>query len=419
MTEKLLQFIWQFGYFNQKSLTTIEGENIQIISRGTLNENQGPDFQNAKIIIGKTTWVGNVELHINTSQWNAHKHQLDKNYNNVMLHVVWKHDNDKTNIPVLELHELVSKLWLKKYEELMYKKSFVFCENKLPILSEMGWISWKERLAVERLQRKSSFILNELNKSKLDWENIFWIFLCKSFGGTVNAEAFFKIAHSLPQNLLVKHKNNSLQIEALLIGQAGLLVNNYDDEYFIELQKEYSHLRKKYKLIPIQVPILFLRMRPNNFPTIRLSQLANLISISSHLFSKIKDANTVEEVIKLFKVGVSDYWLTHYQFNTNSKSASKNIGITTIQIIFINTVIPTLFSYGYATQNQDIKDKALHWLQQLSTEKNAVINQWNSLKIKSKNALESQALLELKTQYCQQKKCLQCAVGLQLLKPTS
>lgn len=421
ITEKLLQFIWQFGYFNQKNLSTIEGEHIQIISRGTLNKNQGPDFLNAKIIIEKTTWVGNIELHIQTSQWNTHKHQIDKNYENVILHVVWQHDTTLQNvkIPIFELQHVVSKLWLNNYQELMNKKTFVFCENKLPVLSEIGWVSWKERLAIERLQRKSTLILNELNKTQLDWENIFWIFLCKSFGGTVNAEAFYQIAKSLPQNILAKQKNSLLQIEALIFGQAGLLNSKTNDEYFLQLVKEYKHLQKKYSLTAIKIPIHFMRMRPNNFPTIRLAQLANLITISSHLFSKIREANSLEQVKNLFKVGVGKYWLTHYQFNNVAATSAKNLGISTVQTIIINTVIPTLFSYGYTIQNQEIKDKALHWLQQLSAEKNAIIKQWNSLKIKSKNALESQALLELTNEYCNQKKCLQCAVGLQLLKTTS
>lgn len=421
ISEKLLQFIWQFGYFNQKSLSTNDGEEIQILSRGVFNQNQGPDFLNAKIKIGNTIWAGNVELHINSSDWVKHHHQHDKNYKNVILHVVWNHVQNpkKELIPILELQNKVSSLLINRYEKLMLEKEFIFCENQLPALSEIGWISWKERLATERCIRKSEIILQEIKNTKLDWENTFWTFLSKSLGGTVNGEAFYNLAQSLPQQILVKHKNSLLQIEGLLFGQAQLLEGDVNDSYYLALKKEYKHLKNKYQLNPIQIPLHFLRMRPNNFPTIRLAQLAMLVLNSNHLFSKIKEASSVKEVEKFLVVNVSSYWVNHYQFNVSSVSKNKKIGATTVQNILINTIVPILFAYGISTQNQDVKDKAIQWLQELKPEKNSIITQWEELKIQSINAMDTQALLELKTQYCQQKKCLQCAVGLQLLKSTN
>ncbi len=263
MTEKLLQFIWQFQYFNLSDIKLQSDENLRIIFPGNFNTNQGPDFLEARIYIDNTLWVGSVELHINSSDWNKHAHNADKNYDNVILHVVWKNDESLTskNIPELVLHNRVSKILLKKYEELMSNKFFVPCEKNISSVSDIIWIFWKERLSVERLQKKSKIIEAYLSQNKNHWEETLWWMMAKNFGIKINAEAFEAIAKSVSINILAKHKNNIHQLEALLLGQASLLENNFTEDYPIMLQKEYFFLKKKHRLSPINQPVHFLRMR--------------------------------------------------------------------------------------------------------------------------------------------------------------
>ena len=421
MNESLLQFIWQFQYFKTTNLQTTEGEAITLIQPGYINVNQGPDFLNAKVVIGDNTWAGNIELHILTSDWNKHKHSGDKNYSNVILHVVWKNDLAKaapnqTTIPVLELQHCVSKILLERYDELMNKKTFVPCDNHLPVLDSMKWLAWKERLAVERLQRKSNEILESLTKANNHWEEVFWWKLAGNFGIKVNAEIFENIATSIPVNILAKHKNQIHQLESLLLGQAGLLNHDFEEEYPAMLKKEYLFYQKKYKLIQIPLAPFFLRMRPANFPTIRLAQLAMLIQHSVHLFSKIKELQTVKEVRELLDVTANDYWHYHYMFDQPTAFHPKKLGLQMIENIIINTIIPILFAHGLFTKNEVIKEKAVKWLFDLGAEKNAITKTWSTLGVTNKNALESQALIELKNSYCKQTRCLECAVGNALMK---
>jgi len=290
MTEKLLQCIWQFQYFNRNELQTESGEPLQIIYPGKFNTNQGPDFLEAKIIIDKTTWAGNIELHIKTSDWEKHNHSDDKNYKNVILHVVWENDFylPQNNIPLIILHHRVSKLLLIRYEEWMNSQSFIPCEKNISQVNEIIWTTWKQRLLIERLQRKSKLVEDYLHQNNNHWEETFWWPLARNFGYTINAEAFEAMAKTISVNMLAKHKNQIHQLEALLAGQCGLLDNDFTETYLIMLQKEYSFLKKKYQLQSINQPVHFLRMRPGNFPTIRLAQLAVLIQQSIHLFSVVK-----------------------------------------------------------------------------------------------------------------------------------
>ena len=319
ITERLLQFIWQFGYFNKNELTTIADEPLQIISSGQFNTNQGPDFLNAKIKIQKTTWVGNIELHLKTSDWKKHKHQNDKNYNNVILHVVWENDVVNGNsIPVLELKDKVSKILLQRYEELMNSTAFIPCEKSISTVRDITWKSWKERLLAERLIRKSKNVEDFLQQNNYHWEETFWWMLAKNFGMKINADAFEAIAKTISVNILAKHKTQIHQLEALLLGQAGLLEGKFSEDYPKLLQKEYKFLKEKYSLKKIHLPVHFLRMRPGNFPTIRLAQLAMLVQSSAHLFSKIKDANSVKQVKAWFDITANDYWHYHYRFDETS-----------------------------------------------------------------------------------------------------
>ena len=286
MTERLLQYIWQFQYFNARNLQTTQGESLQIIYNGTYNTNQGPDFLNAKIKTGSTTWAGNIEMHIKSSDWQTHQHSDDKNYKNVILHVVWLHDATVLlPFPTLELQQLVSSVLLGKYEELMQSALFIPCQNHIKEVSALTFTAWKERLLIERLQQRALYVENLLAQNNQHWEESFWWMLAKNFGIKINADAFEKIAQSIPLNILAKHKNQVQQLEALLMGQAGILDKTFEDDYANMLAREYIFLQKKYGLKKAHAPIYFLRMRPANFPTIRLAQLAALIQQSQHLFS--------------------------------------------------------------------------------------------------------------------------------------
>ena len=416
MTERLLQYIWQFQYFNTTELTTTAGELIQIIFPGQYNTNQGPDFFDAKIRIGKTTWAGTVELHIKTSDWKKHNHQSDKNYNNVILHVVWEDDGMKSDVSVLELKGRVSKILLQRYEELMSNSSFIPCEGSIHSVRQITWKSWKDRLLVERLLRKSKIADICLQQNNYHWEETFWWLLARNSGMKINAEAFEAIARSIPVNILAKHKSQIHQLEALLLGQAGLLEGKFTDDYPKLLQREYKFLKEKYRLKLIHQPVHFLRMRPGNFPTIRLAQLAMLITESAHLFSKIKETAAVKDVVKWFDVTANDYWHYHYRFDEESGFKKKKLGAAMLNNIIINTVAPVLFAYGNYYDENKYKEKALKWLDETAAETNSITKGFQSLGIENKNAFDSQALIELKNEYCNKKRCLDCSIGNSILK---
>ena len=419
MKERLLQFIWQFQYYNPADLTTISGEPVQVISHGLFNHNQGPDFTDAKVKISNTTWAGSIELHIKTSDWDKHNHEGDKNYTNVVLHVVWEHDipaAQKQDIPVIELKGRVSKILLQRYEALMNNTSFIPCEESINTMREITWNSWKERLLAERLLRKSAIVEQFLQQSNYHWEESFWWLLARNFGMKVNASAFEAVAKSVPLTVLAKHKNQIHQLEALLLGQAGLLQDNFSEDYPKLLQREYRFLQTKYKLKTIHEPVFFLRMRPGNFPSIRLAQLAALVNQSSHLFSKIKEAESVKQIRSWFDLPANDYWHYHYRLDGESSFKKKNIGGSMIDNIIINTIVPALFAYGNYNNESRYKLKALQWLEDTPAEKNVITKGFELTGTANKTAYDSQALIELKNEYCNKKKCLDCAVGNYLLK---
>ena len=417
MKENLLQYIWQFQYFNKNELTATNGESVGIIHQGTINTSQGPDFSTAKIKIGKTTLVGNIELHIKSSDWNLHKHSADKNYENVILHVVWEHDKEvKNNLPTLELQSKVSKLLLNKYEELMNASWFIPCEKQIFSINELTLANWKQRLLAERLERKSAMIFEFLNQNNFHWEETFWWLIAKNFGIKVNSEGFEKIARSIQVSILAKHKNQINQLEALLFGQAGLLENNFKDDYPLMLQKEYRFYKKKYKLEKTWLQLFFLRMRPANFPTIRLAQLASLIHNSSHLFSTIIEIDRIAEIKKLLNVTANDYWHYHYVFDEASAFKKKKLGEQMINNILINTVVPILFAYGLYHNEERYKDKAIAWLEEIAPEKNSITKGFENLQFSNKNSFDSQSYIQLKNEYCNNKRCLECSIGNALLK---
>jgi len=444
MTERLLQFIWQFQYFNKSDLITAAGEPVQIIHPGLFNSNQGPDFLNARIVIGAATWAGTVELHLKTSDWYKHGHQQDRNYANVILHVVWENDGSRISVPVnenldsvpthernrvplsvpvIELNSRVAKILLQRYEELMLSTSFIPCEKSIAGIRDITWKSWKERLLAERLLRKAALAETFLRQNNYHWEETFWWLLARNFGMKVNAEAFEAIARSISLNILAKHKNQVHQLEALLIGQAGLLEKEFttigpasENDYPILLQKEYRFLQKKYNLRPVQIPLHSLRMRPENFPSVRLAELAMLVHESAHLFSKVKESASANEIKRYFEVTANDYWHYHYQFSETSAFKQKKVGTAMADNIIINTVAPLLFMYGSYHNENSYKDKAIQCLEEIPAEKNLITKGFKELNIANKNARDSQALIELKNEYCNKKRCLECSIGNAVLR---
>lgn len=417
MTEKLLQFIWQFQYYNRSQLHTTAGDKIEIVFPGKLNENQGPDFLDAKIRIGETLFAGTVELHLKTSDWKRHGHGNDSNYNNVILHVVLQHDALFENaIPVIALHDRISSLLLDKYASLMAEAAFIPCAASIAQTRELTWISWKERLVAERLTRKAKAVFQIFDNTGHHWEETFWRLLARNFGIKVNADAFEEIARTIPVNILAKQRSSIHQLEALLLGQANLLPDEEGDEYTKLLQREYLFLKGKYRLNPIVNPVHFLRMRPGNFPTVRLAQLAMLVHTSNHLFSKLLEENDLKNIKTALQVTANDYWHYHYRPGHLSPYKPKKLGGSMADTIIINTIVPLLFAYGLHHKKESYKEKAIQWLQELAAETNTVTGNFVQLSVINKSAYDSQALLELKHEYCDGKRCLQCAVGNGLLK---
>ncbi len=418
MNERLLQFIWQFRYYSRQPLQLSGGEELEVIHPGLYNTNQGPDFLEAKIRIGKTLWVGHVELHVKTSDWYKHAHQHDRNYDNVILHVVWENDMPyKTHaVPIFELCHRVPKMLLQHYEDWMNSQSYIPCGNLASQVDEIIWITWKERLLVERLQRKSAVIFSCQLENQHHWDETCWWMLARNFGIVVNSEAFESVARSLPVTLLAKHKNQLHQLEALLLGQAGLLNDKFHSHYPIMLQKEYNFLKAKYGLHPVRESIHFLRMRPSAFPTVRLAQLAMLVHTSGHLFSTLREATSLNEIKKLFTITANDFWHYHYNFSESAVYKPKKMGEQMIDNIIVNTVVPLLFSYGHLHKEEEYTERAMQWLRELASEKNTITFGFSQLCVANKNAFDSQALKELKTNYCDKRRCLDCAVGNALLK---
>lgn len=420
MKEEFLQFIWKYGLFNKDNLKTTDGKPVEIISTGQANSDSGPDFFNARVRIGETTWAGNIEIHQKSSHWFQHRHDTDTAYDNVILHVVEMHDKP-VQVKNHELPTLVLRYpgeILGNYENLLKSKQWIACENQLPKVDPFILRFWFSSLMIERLESKTSDILAILEQNKNNWNETFYQLLARNFGMKTNALPFEMLAKSLPLQILSKHKNDLFQIEALLFGQSGLLNEALlGDDYFLSLRKEYSYLYKKYSLSGIEAHLWkFMRLRPINFPTVRIAQLAMLIHHSSALFSHILETETPDDLRKLFDVRASEYWDTHYRFNKISEeNKPKVLGETAFNNLVINTIVPMLFVYGDQHLDQAMKDRALYLLEKLAPEENQIIRKWNDSGIESRSAFETQALLQLKSKYCDVKRCLNCQLGAKII----
>jgi hypothetical protein len=423
MKEDFLHYLWKFKKFDTLNLKTFNGEEITIINVGQYLELAGPDFFNAQIVIGNQKWAGNVEIHLKSSDWYVHHHERDEAYENVILHVVWEHDTEifrsnNTEIPVLELKKYVDGAAIANYQSLIAPKSWIYCEKQLIEVKEFTIKNWQERLFFERLERKSNPIFDLLKLTNNDWESVLFCLLAKNFGLNTNGKTFLKIAQSIPFSIIRKESFEVENLEALLLGNAGLLDAEKEDNYFKDLKFRYFYLLHKYQIEKKVVePVQFFKHRPDNFPTIRLSQLANLYHLQQNLFSIISTSISVKSIYEVLDVSAAEYWQTHYQFDKESPKKKKKLSKSFIDLVIINTIIPLQFAYAKSL-GKEISDDLIQLINEVSPEKNAIIDKFNSFGIKSKNAFETQSLLQLKNEYCNKSRCLECAIGMELLKNT-
>ncbi len=422
MREEFIHFLWRYRLFNTTELKTTNGMPLQIIHTGSTNKDAGPDFSAAQVRIDDTLWAGNVEIHINSSDWFKHGHQHDDAYQNIILHVVFNHDKEITDqrgnqVPVLEIRNCYDPSLLKKYESIIGARSWIPCAGFIQHTDRLIIMNWLSRLLVERLENRSEETLKFLHYFGNSWEQTFYYFLARNFGFKVNASPFALLAQKTPLTILAKHRDDLTSIEALLFGQAGLLNKDFTDAYPALLQKEYEFFKHKYQLTPIDGALWkFGKLRPSNFPTLRIAQFARLIYQSSHLFSKTLEAQSFSDIKKLFVIKCSPYWKNHYQFDKPSSAKDKNLGESAVLNISINTIAPLKFVYGSESLQPAYKELAVGLLSELPPEENTIIRKWRELGIKPANAADSQALLELKKYYCTPKKCLSCAIGHNLIK---
>ncbi|MFN4007303.1 MAG: DUF2851 family protein [Chitinophagaceae bacterium] len=423
--ENLLAFIWQYRYYS-KQLYTTQGETLSVIQPGLKNTHEGPDFTNATIQVQGTTLVGNVEIHVKASDWYAHHHTANEHYRNVILHVVWDADAaihlpQGTHLPTLALCNFVSQHLLAQYRQLMLHQQTISCSWALPALSNLGWQAWLERLAIERLTAKFNAISNRLSVTQQHWEQVLWELTARYFGGTVNGDLFANTAAQLPVTTLAKCKHQPDVLMALCFGTAQLLpiASNDNDAYTTHLIQQYKFGVKAYRIASSQhYTPAYLRMRPHQFPTIRMAQLATLVLEQQHLFSKILAAENIYEVKGLFTTTAPEYWHHRYRFNDLPmlKKQPKTTGEQLLNSICINVVVPLLFAYGKYHQQEQKQQQAIDWLQQLPAEVNHVTKQFKQYGVVANNAMMSQGLLQLQQQYCSNKHCLSCAVGNAVLK---
>jgi hypothetical protein len=421
MKEELLHFIWQSKILLKQNLVLTNDKSVEILNIGALNKDAGPDFFNAKIKVDQEILVGNIEVHIKASDWLNHKHQQDKAYDNVILHVVFENDKpifDNYQKPylTLELKNYLPQSLLTKYKILQEQKNEIPCQPIFSLPNEFKLNNWLNRLVIERLEKKCERIESILKNNNSNWEQTFYVLTAQYFGQKTNAQAFEWLAQNLPMQIIAKHKDKLSQIEALVLGTAGFLNQKLTDEYLVFLQKEYVYLQKKYGLTNLDKSVWkFGRMRPSNFPTIRLMQFAALLYQSSHLFSKVLECENVSNLQKLYKlqhihlINLSE--LSGHQFS----ALKADLGTSAINTIIINTVVPIVFLYGKLRFDEDKSNKAINWLEQINAEKNSIIDFWKTLNINVENAMQTQALLQLKNEYCTHKKCLSCEIGFHVL----
>jgi len=423
MNEDFLHYVWKFQLFNPHGLLTTEGEKVEVFKAGLPNQNAGPDFFNGQLKVGDTLWAGNVEIHLKSSDWFQHQHQTDKLYDKIILHVVWENDREVRResgelIPTIELSGRVSKVLLERYKFLKKNENWVPCESELASVDQFVKLQQLDRMLVERLENKSRRIEQLLELNTNDWEAVFYQMMCRYMGLKVNGTPFELLATALPYSILRKHQSDLLQLEALLLKQAGLLEEDFKGDYPMRLQKEYRFLKNKYQLASIETSLWkFMRMRPSNFPTIRLAQLAALIHKNKKFFEQLRETKSIDQFYQLFDVAASPYWDAHYRFDVPaSRKRKKKMGQLTKDVLMINVAVPLLFVYAEKRDDELGKQLAFQMLEEIPAEKNAIAKKWKALGMLLESAFHSQALLQLKKEYCDHKRCLSCKIGNSILR---
>lgn len=421
MKEDFLHHVWLHKKLDVTQLFTTKNEKIEILNFGEYLQKAGPDFFNAQLIIANQKWAGNIEIHVKSSDWYLHNHEKDSNYNNVILHVVWEHDieiyrSNNTEIPVLELKHYLKHSEVNKYLSLFKMKRWINCENQIHQVDSFKWSNWKERLFLERLERKAEFISKLLHETKNDWEATLFCLLAKNFGLNINGECFLEIAQNIPFSTIRKEKDKIENLEAILFGMANLLHSEFQEEHCNNLKKNWEYLKTKYELErkPLQ-NVQFFKLRPDNFPTIRLSQLAMLYHLKENLFFKCIETKTVEDIYTLFTVNASSYWDYHYNLDKESTFKTKKISKSFVDLIILNTIMPLKFMYANFLGNENFEE-LIELSKEIQPESNTIIKTFNRMSLNIENAFDSQSLIQLKNEYCDKNKCLNCAIGISLMK---
>jgi len=417
ISEKLLHCIWKNQWFTKESLKTVHKQTVSIINQGFPHQDAGPDFKQAIIKIDDITWAGNIEIHVRSSDWYKHEHQHDAKYNSVILHVVYEHDcevftTQNIPLPTLELQKLLSPQLLLRYNQLMEAPLPHPCEAYINVLEPLSIKSFLTRLSFDRLTRKQTHILDILRTFSSDWEQTLFFILCQSFGFKTNAPAFELLGKALPYKILKKHADSHLQVAALIFGQAGMLEEELEDPYYQSLQNEFLYLRAKYRLVPIEVKCWnLLRLRPHNFPCIRLAQLGEVIFYHHDLFAKVTTPNKLSSLHNIFVNKPNDYWKTHYYFGKVSREKEKIMGESSFHLLLINALVPFLYAYGTFMGNEKHQEYSIQLLETLPFEENHITKKYQQLGFCAQHAGHSQGVLELHHEYCEKKRCMECVVG--------
>jgi len=420
MTEDYLHYIYKHRLFSQENLCTTTGEKVEIIHTGIHNSNAGPDFLEAKLKIDDKLWAGHVELHVRSSDWQRHNHQTDRAYNNVVLHVVYQYDapalrQSGTELPTLVLQNRFDDMGYWRYEQFVGNQKSLACARLLADVETMHKTAMLERTLVERLEQKSAFVNQVFEQTQSSWSDTFYRLLLYTFGLKVNAEAMLVLAERLPISILRKHIGNVFQLEALLLGTAGLIETT--DQFGEKLQQEFDFLQHKYTIHPMaQGHFKFARLRPSSFPTVRLAQLAAILNQNEELFRVATNASNISQLLQWFQQKPSEYWQNHYRFGKESKAIDKTPALGFLQLVIINAVVPTVFAYGNATANDALKQRAVDWLTTIPAEQNNIIQAFADAGLQAIDAHNSQAMLQLHKHYCRPRKCLSCSIGTKILK---
>lgn len=418
--EQLLHYVWKHKIFPLKELKTTTGQQVEVIDTGLANTDAGPDFFNAKLKLDGVLWIGNIEIHERSSDWFKHGHHADAGYNSVILHIASEIDTEisRSNgerIPQIQL--ICPEAVRTNYKELLETDSYPPCYRIIPSLPPFTAHSWMTALQMERFEQKATLLNERLKRCQGNWEDAFFITLARNFGFGLNGDAFETWAHRLPFRAVDKHRNDLFQIEAIFFGQAGILEDSDGDGYYLRLKKEYTYLQHKFGIIPMDASLWrFLRLRPANFPHIRIAQLACLYHRAYGLLSRIMETETLQGVRDILKGGTSEYWLTHYTFGGSSPSRPKTLSNTSLDLLIINTVVTFLYAYGLHKGNRVLCARAGSFLEELKAENNYITRMWEQCGMKASNAADSQALIQLKKEYCDKKKCLYCRIGYEYLK---